>query len=107
TLQEDSIIWRSEEFGVFSVHSGVEIVIWKPSENAFIKINFDEGFSSPFLEIMFEDCYQKSKGSYSGRRWRRKIDGERLGGVPLDCEMKIGFKVLLGYSPIKENSSEG
>ncbi|MBA0680128.1 hypothetical protein Goari_011847 [Gossypium aridum] len=70
----------------------VEIVIWKPSKNAFIKINFDGGFSSPFLEIMFEDCYQKSKGSYSG------IDGERLGGVPLDCEMKIGFKVLLGYS---------
>ncbi|MBA0826551.1 hypothetical protein Goarm_011387, partial [Gossypium armourianum] len=70
----------------------VEIVIWKPLENAFIKINFDGGFSSPFLEIMFEDCYQKSKGGYSGRRWWRKIDGERLGGVPLDCEMKIGFK---------------
>ncbi|MBA0634449.1 hypothetical protein Godav_024912, partial [Gossypium davidsonii] len=119
----------------------VEIVIWKPLENTFIKINFDGGFSSPFLEIMFEDCYQKSKGDVvikvdylmlikklqanmkddscisayisnlnslqkkfkncvflhiqrqgNQRRWWRKIDRERLGEVPLDCEMKIGFK---------------
>ncbi|MBA0852238.1 hypothetical protein Goshw_002932, partial [Gossypium schwendimanii] len=168
TLQKDSIIWRSEEFEAQAILERiqaqleelyalnemllvirVEIVIWKPLENAFIKINFDGGVSSPFLEIMFED-YVAIKVDYlmvikklqanmkddscisayisnlnslqkkfkncvflhiqrqrNQRRWWRMIDGERLGGVPLDCEMKIRFKVLLGYSLIMENSSEG
>ncbi|KAH1038549.1 hypothetical protein J1N35_040292 [Gossypium stocksii] len=37
----------------------------------------------------------------------RKIDGERFGGVALDCETRIGFRILLGWTPIVENSSEG
>ncbi|MBA0796273.1 hypothetical protein Gohar_007055, partial [Gossypium harknessii] len=92
----------------------VEIVIWKPLENAFIKINFDGGFQIYSLKSCSRIVIRNQKGVILGsttiinnyiptgftteaiacrqRRWWRKIDGERLGGVPLDYEMKIGFK---------------